>query len=155
MGNGSIFISHSHVDRDAAWRLAHDLMGQNFNVWLDRLEIELSEDWPDEIAAGLEQAEVFLVIWNKNAKDSKWVGREIARADRREIPVVALIFDDTEVDIHLERRQYLDFRQGWFGNIQELFVFLNQLIQQESEQTNLTETPWKSVSEPSGLTVMN
>jgi hypothetical protein len=148
MGNGDIFISHSHIDRDTAWRLAHDLMDQRFAVWLDRLEIELSEDWPNELEVGIDSASVVLVVWNKNAKESKWVAREIARADRRNTPIVPLVFDDTDVDIHLERRQFVDFRKGWFVKIQELFVFLNQLAQQEQGQGAIIEQPWQRVPDP-------
>ncbi|HVO70610.1 MAG TPA: toll/interleukin-1 receptor domain-containing protein, partial [Aggregatilineaceae bacterium] len=149
MGDGGIFVSHSHVDREIAWRVARDLIDQKFKVWLDRLQIDLSEDWPSELEEGIDNSSLLLVIWNKNAKESKWVPREIARADKRNIPIIPLLFDDTEVDIHLARTQNIDFRQNrWFTPMQELFVYLNRLVQQEQGREAITQRPWQRVTDP-------
>jgi len=144
-----IFISYSSADKKIATCIADDLVDEGFNVWLDRFSIEVSDEWPSEIEKGIDNAGVFLVLWSKNAKESKWVSREIARADRQNITIVPLILDDTDVDIHLERIQHIDFRTGYLKNIRELIVFLERLVHQAKEHPlQITGDYWKWVPDP-------
>lgn len=66
-----IFVSHSHADRDLAFRIVLKLTRKGFNVW-----------WDDLLATGqqiesvfdiIKAADLTLVIWTKTSVKSEWV----------------------------------------------------------------------------------
>lgn len=131
-----IFISHSHKDKDKARFLADELKGFEYRVWIDNLEIEPGEDWPDEIETGIDSSEIILVVWTKDAKNSKWVKNEIARADAKSKLIVPLMFDDSEVTVTLQTKQHIDFKKSWFTGFQNLTAYFIRYLDNTPEQTN-------------------
>ncbi|MBN1681152.1 MAG: toll/interleukin-1 receptor domain-containing protein [Anaerolineae bacterium] len=147
MENGSIFISHSHKDIEWARRIAGDLEHQLFRVWLDRLEIDPSEAWPNEIKKGLSGAGIVLVIWTKHAAESEWVQKELIYALELKKMILPLVFDDTPLDLPIINLQYVNFREGYFDPIRELFVFLQKDFQQQEERKGIVNR-WRPSAQP-------
>jgi hypothetical protein len=65
----SIFISYSRTDRDFAVRLHALLKEQGREVWTDWQSIPATTAWEEEVAAGIDSADIFLIVLSPN-----WLG---------------------------------------------------------------------------------
>jgi len=148
MSRNTIFISHAGTDRERAQGLAKDLMYEGFNVWVDIFEIEPSENWLNDIKEGLDAASVVLVVWTTAAEQSRWVAREIARADQETIPIITLQFDDTKPNMALQTTQPIDFRGSYLEAMGRLISKLNLLEQDMQSRSTLRTAPWQRVPSP-------
>jgi hypothetical protein len=70
-----IFISYSKKDSDFAYKLADDLSGRGFKVWIDR-SIGGGEKWRESIESNLKVSKEVIVIVSPNSMDSHWVQHE-------------------------------------------------------------------------------
>lgn len=71
-----VFISYSSQDRPWAKQLADDLTARNFRVFFDRTNLEVGEQWEQQLEESLVISQHLIVLWSKNAFDSRWVDRE-------------------------------------------------------------------------------
>ncbi len=149
MDIGPIFISHAGQDRSLAKELAEDLQAQGFPVWVDVFEIEPSENWLNDIQEGLDHAGVVVVLWNKAADDSRWVKRELARADAddRHIPTIPLLLDDTPINIVSQITEPIPFRR-YFEAFPPLVSQLSRFYEDAERQPTSQASPWRFRLEP-------
>lgn len=71
-----VFISHAHEDDVFAHRLAADLRGEGWSVWLAPDSIAPGETWVDAINRGLEASSFYLLVLTPAAAASPWVNTE-------------------------------------------------------------------------------
>lgn len=71
-----VFISHAHEDDRFAHRLATDLRGHGWRVWIAPDSIEPGETWVDAINRGLEASSYYLLVLTPAASASPWVNTE-------------------------------------------------------------------------------
>lgn len=96
-----IFISYSRKDTDCVDRVYKALKDNDFKVWLDRREIEFGDDWVEQIVAGIDEAEIFLLFWSASAKASQYVEQEMKSAQncafgtRKKLKIYTVRLDDT------------------------------------------------------------
>ncbi len=76
----SIFLSHSHADKEFAKQLARDLLIGKIAVWFDEAEIRGGDSLSSRILEGIAEMEFFGVILSPNAVESLWVRRELEAA---------------------------------------------------------------------------
>ncbi len=75
-----LFLSHSHVDRRFAFRLAEDIRRHGVPVWFSGTNILGAQQWHDEIGRALARCDWFAVILSKSSVRSPWVQRELVYA---------------------------------------------------------------------------
>lgn len=97
-----VFISHNKADKEAARTLAMLLVEQGVDVWFDEWEIRPGDSIVGGIEGGLQDAEVFILLWSKAAQASEWVGMETRafirkRIDETGMRIVPLMMDDTKL----------------------------------------------------------
>jgi tetratricopeptide (TPR) repeat protein len=95
------FISHSSRDKAVAVELAEALRGQ---AWIDLYELELGDILLEEIAAGIQDATDFVLLWSKHSAESKWVRFEFHMAFVRHlednaIAIRIVLLDDAPVPL--------------------------------------------------------
>jgi Flp pilus assembly protein TadD len=95
------FISHSSLDRTFAIGL-RDALGPA--AWVDLYEIEVGQIVLEEIAAGIEEASDFVLLWSANSARSPWVRFEFHMAFVRHLEdgAIALrivLLDDAPVPL--------------------------------------------------------
>jgi hypothetical protein len=109
-----LFLSYCRDDRIFKNVLRDNLRRLGFNVWIDEERLWVSEeDWMDAIEQAIELVDAMVVILSPQAKQSKWVKREIVRAQKLGkpvFPVLAAGDDLTAVPISLETAQFADMR---------------------------------------------
>lgn len=71
-----VFISYSRVNSDPAFLLARRLAERGFDVWIDR-RIGAGADWEAQLKAALEASHAVLLLWSKDAAQSRWVETEM------------------------------------------------------------------------------
>ena len=80
MGN-RIFISYSSADLQQAQEVRKALIDDGLTAWFASEDLRVGDDWRAEIERMLRQSLVIVVLWSKNAAESRHVEREITQAD--------------------------------------------------------------------------
>lgn len=78
-----VFLSYSSKHRRLTERLRDYLKGKGLSVWFDQDALEARGPFDGQIRAGLQQAEVVVVIWTTDAIVSEWVKFEAGYAWRQ------------------------------------------------------------------------
>lgn len=111
----SIFLSHSHADKDFVNKLANDLQLKDYYVWIDDAEINLGDSLIQKIREGIDNVEYVGAIISKESIESEWVKKELDIAMNQEIEgkrvkVLPLLIDDVELPGFLKGKKFADFR---------------------------------------------
>ena len=107
-----IFMSYSSVEVDFALKLAADLKNAGLNLWIDRLDIKLGDDWRRSLQNAVDECAALIAVVTPEYVASKYCQRELGRADRIARPIFPLLLrtiPDTDWPLEIEREQYIDF----------------------------------------------
>jgi hypothetical protein len=85
-----VFISYKRSDQGYARRLANDLRGHGFDVWIDD-RIDFGERWWQTIVQAIKDCGAFVVVMSPEAEKSEWVEKEIMLAKREPKPILPLL----------------------------------------------------------------
>jgi hypothetical protein len=77
-----VFISHSHsqTDEPLVRKITAALQKAGLQVWDERMEIFLGDNWAEKIAQALRESDAMVVLFTPNALDSKWVTHDFTYA---------------------------------------------------------------------------
>lgn len=111
----SIFLSHSHTDKDFVDRLAMDLRRTGYYVWTDDAEIKVGDSLIDKIREGIDKVDYFGVVISRNSINSHWVKKEVDIAMNQEIEgkrvkVIPMLLDNIDLPGFLKGKKFADFR---------------------------------------------
>jgi hypothetical protein len=107
---GYIFVSYSHKDKEFVHKLHQDLENEGFEVWIDD-RIDFGDEWPMIIQEKLDACDAFILVASENAYESKWVQKELTRAQRINKPIFPILLQG-EAWLSIETTQYADIRGG-------------------------------------------
>jgi uncharacterized protein YjbI with pentapeptide repeats len=77
------FLSYSRKDVAYASIFAEGLTSNGISLFVDVTAMEPGDDWKSTIARAIEEADVFFLLWSRNAEQSKWVWQECDEACKR------------------------------------------------------------------------
>lgn len=83
-----VFISYSSRDKAAADTVCAALERDGCRCWIAPRDVQAGEEWGAAIIRGIEQSEIFVLIFSSAADQSRHVRRELESAVRRELPVL-------------------------------------------------------------------
>jgi len=86
-----VFISYSTLNSKFAQQLADKLRKEGFNVWIDNSQLRSSDNWWKSIVLAIRESSAFIVIMTPDAKESKWVQREVTLADVWNKPIFPIL----------------------------------------------------------------
>ncbi|MBC1193912.1 toll/interleukin-1 receptor domain-containing protein [Microcystis aeruginosa BLCCF158] len=98
-----VFISHAFTEAQLAKRVADSLREDGFQVW-DPAEILPGENWANNLAKALQEAEAMIVLLTPESLKSFNVGSDISYAIGEEkyqgriIPVIASALDNLDLE---------------------------------------------------------
>lgn len=98
-----IFISYAHKDAKLVFRDIKRFHDEGYPVWYDQ-GLTPGQEWDDEIARALMRCSLLVVFISKNSMASKNVQDEIKMALNRDIDVVPIYLEETELPPSLELR---------------------------------------------------
>lgn len=78
------FISYASKDREDMLKVLQGFAVNGIRYFADVLTIEPGARWARRIEAGIDECDLFLLIWSKQAKASEWVKREVLHAQARQ-----------------------------------------------------------------------
>jgi formylglycine-generating enzyme required for sulfatase activity len=103
---GHIFISYSHKNKDYVHKLQEALQSRGFAVWIDD-RIDYGDEWPIIIQERLDECDAFILVATEDSYRSKWVQKEVTRAQRTNKPFFPLLLSG-EPWLSIESTQYID-----------------------------------------------
>jgi hypothetical protein len=77
------FCSYSSRDRAEMLKRAQGLRATGLETFIDVLKLRPGDIWNPKIFRAIDESDLFVVIWSKNASDSEWVKKESRYALRR------------------------------------------------------------------------
>jgi|GEM_PF-3065927 len=121
---GKVFISYSSGDRDFVTRMNERIRRTGYQTWLDMHELLAGDVLSSEIAAGVCEARVVIVVVSEMSVNSKWLKYEVSLATPRmvagECRVIAALIDDVEIPAELSNLVYVDFRASFDEGIRRV-----------------------------------
>jgi hypothetical protein len=87
-----VFISYSRKDTDFVRRLFDDLKTRGRDAWVDWQGIDYSSKWWEEICAGIEGADNFVLILSPDSLNSIYCHREIEHARKHNKRIIPFIY---------------------------------------------------------------
>ncbi len=88
-----IFVSYSHADTDAVYRIMNRLDREKFRIWFDDT-MEVGEDFRDELKVKIERCAAFVLFVSKASMDSKYCGMEIITAYKNNKKIYPIYLED-------------------------------------------------------------
>lgn len=96
----NVFLSHNSADKDTVRALAMLLAGEGVNLFFDEWDIRLGDPLMGTIERGIQDADIFVIVWSNAARESNWVDVEVQtflrrRIDNQALRVIPLMMDGT------------------------------------------------------------
>jgi len=104
-----VFISYAWENQPLARQLQGDLQNDGVDVFIDYDKISGGDSLPARISAALDWCNTLVLLWSKDAAQSRWVAREWECADQLEKRIIPCKLDDAALPALLRRMLYLDF----------------------------------------------
>ena len=93
-----IFISYSHLDEDKVKFIHQAYEALNVDHFFDRAYLKPGDVYPEKIKNYIASADLFILCWSENAKNSEYVQLEIEDAMKRAYPGIDM--DKATLSIH-------------------------------------------------------
>ncbi|MCP4142641.1 MAG: TIR domain-containing protein [Chloroflexi bacterium] len=134
-----IFISYSRADSEYVDSLVKSLSQANFNVWLDRKDIQAGQNWRAEIVEAIERADSFVLVVSRSSTASKYVRQEVYVADGSDREISSLYMEPldlpSELKLPLAGLQIILLYEDWNAGYYKLVDMLRK--QQDEEQAKI------------------
>jgi len=133
----SIFISHSHKDKEFVDKLGVKLTVERIPVFVDRWEMNVGDSITQKIEQAITDSSFLLVVLSESSVKSDWCKREITSGlmlelEKRRVVVLPILIENCEIPLFLRDKFYADFREDFdygFSQIQSSIArFGNDVI---------------------------
>jgi len=119
-----IFISHSSLDKDWAYKLITDLEKRGVPCWISSRDIEPGADYQKSIVDALDAAPAMILLFSDHANNSKEIPREMAIASGKSKPMIPVRIEDVvprnALAYSLTNAQFLDLFANYEGTMTRL-----------------------------------
>ena len=131
---GSIFLSHTHEDKEFVRKIFSDLLTRGFHAWLDEAEIGPGESLIAKIEEGIDRMDYLGVVLSEHSVQSDWVLREVRMAlvqeiRGRKVKVIPLVIEDCRLPGFLLDKLYIDFRDRSADTYQKGLALLARALE--------------------------
>lgn len=89
-----VFVSYSTHDLEHVEQLQNQLTNSPIEVFVAENSVAPSQELASTIAKAIEDCDLFILVWSKNAKESDWVSQEVGRAGALKKTILPLILND-------------------------------------------------------------
>lgn len=163
-GPRHVMISYSSSDRNTALKIYHTLKNDNYPVWIDVAEIHKYSNIAECMAHGVDKANVIVVCFSENYKNSQRCRTEAEYAFTRKKAVIPLKLEngydpDGWLGTMIGVRFYIEFSNNcrFDGQMARLKDFLRKYVtiapldlntSDSSRTSRPTSTPWRLAQTP-------
>ncbi len=154
----SIFLSHSHKDREKYVNKISNFLSQaGIKVWDSEAELNTGDSLIDKIQNGIQSFDYLGVILTKNSCKSEWVLKEVFSALNEEVSgkkckVLPILVENCDIPYFLKDKIYADLRGEKFS--EGLRKITEQLFQDEKNNYLSKFYPYIS-SHPKGKEIIS
>lgn len=155
-----VFISYSSKDGKLAEQTCEFLEKKGKTCWIAPRDIAAGTEYGEEIIKGIEQSDVFVLLFSEASNGSQHVLREVERAVSKKIPIIAFRLDETapskSFEYFLLTNQWLDATKRPREMMTELCASIDRLVRESSgkkEKPTEEETEKRS-TERHGITLV-
>jgi hypothetical protein len=138
-----IFFSHAWADKAEAnvKTLMTDLK-RNYDLWLDRYEIDLGDNINHVIEQAITDSDVVIVAWSRNASKSKHVLAELKIAEKYNKPVIPCIIDGflNSKSKYIKDREWVEIKGNPKFDIPQLTILGNYLVTKQLQKLERSNT---------------
>lgn len=92
--NFNVFVSYSTHDLLHVEKLQQQLINNPVSLFVAEHSVAPSQDLAQSINTAIEQCDLFVLIWSKNAEASSWVPQEIGKATAFKKIILPLVLDE-------------------------------------------------------------
>lgn len=124
-----VFISHSHSDKDEAFRLHLLLKANGATTFLDQDEILGGDTLPQTIRNGIARCDKFLLIWSYAAAESEWVEKEWEAAFELRKRIIPYILDSSSLPDALQNFVYVNRNDEEHGHAELFRAVFGRLLE--------------------------
>src|SRR5262245_27600812 len=119
-----IFISYASADALVARRLAAGLEQAGMAPWIDQKEIRPGDSFIAKMNEAIAQSSYLLLLVSRASAGSHWVSREwMSAVASREVVIIPVLLDDSEVPTLLGDPVHVDIRQDFDLGLSRLIAF--------------------------------
>lgn len=140
----TIFLSHSHKDKDIVEQAALFLLSQGIYVYVDWKDASMppvtSKETADKIKKRIKLCDEFVVLASNNALDSKWVPWELGFADSAKGMTKVFIFPVADNDGKWRGSEYFDLYQKIELGREENRSIMTEAVVRQPEYTYIAES---------------
>ncbi|NLO38245.1 MAG: toll/interleukin-1 receptor domain-containing protein [Ruminiclostridium sp.] len=126
------FISYSSKDINEAEKICTYLESKGKVCWIAPRNIAVGKEYGEEIIRGIENSNVFVLVYSQHSNSSQHVLREVERAVSKKIPIITYALDNTPTNKSLEyfllSTQFLDATKHKTATLQLLSESIDQLL---------------------------
>jgi hypothetical protein len=115
-----LFISYSRRQTPFVDRLADKLEDDGYSLWLDYQSLVPARPWLEQIEAGLDNADMLLLVVSKESLASPHVEPEWKGALQRKKRIILLIFEAVPLPPELQGCEWVDFRARYNRSFEQL-----------------------------------
>tara|TARA_R110002073_G_scaffold278790_1_gene442548 strand:+ start:1288 stop:1767 length:480 start_codon:yes stop_codon:yes gene_type:complete len=90
----NIFVSYSTHDLEKVELLRAQLEDTPIKVFIAEHSVTPSQNLRETISIAIEESDLFVVLWSKNAQDSEWVSQEIGQANALKKTILPLVLSE-------------------------------------------------------------
>ncbi len=108
-----VFISHSRINSNAAFRLCDELRKRNVETWLDVRDLAPGAEWDQSVVAAIQSAAGFVFLIGPPGPGDRWQTFEWQQIVDHEYyldpskPLIPVLIGDPEIPGFLKTRQSL------------------------------------------------
>lgn len=112
-----VFISYNTNDVQIANQIALFLASEQIPTWYAKWNINPGDSLSEKINKGLSDCTHLLVLWSKNAEESKWMKREInpiiyKEVEDESVKIIPILLDETKMPTMLRDKLYIKYEGG-------------------------------------------
>jgi len=129
-----VFISYSSKDLQDVEQLKQHIVETPIEVFIAEHSVLPGEGLTKTIAQAIDECDLFIVLWSKNAKASEWVSQEIGRAhslNKRILPLV--LTEDTKLPGFITDLKYLPIYKNEKAALAEARALIIKLYENKLE----------------------
>lgn len=105
----TIFISFSNADGHIVNEVINTISDKDVHFFVANYSISPGESISKKLKKGIEQCDLFVLIWSRNAKESNWVQQEIGYAIAKEKNILPLVLHkNIELPAFIRDIKYLE-----------------------------------------------
>jgi hypothetical protein len=126
----TIFISYSRRETPFVDALLDDLEDSDIQTWVDYQSLIPGKPWFEQILAGINATDIFLLVVSKAAIVSQNVEFEYKYALKQKKRIILVIFESVPLPAGLQACEWVDFRGSFDGRYQTLLKQFEQPVVQ-------------------------